>query len=134
MGETILVVEDNDKNRKLVRDLLTVTGFRVLEAASAAEGLALAGAHQPDLVLMDVGLPDLDGEAALGRMRADPRLASIPVVALTAFAMPSDRERLLRAGFDGYIAKPISVREFPAQVRGYAARGHVAGNGSGGSR
>lgn len=120
-GETVLVVEDNDRNRKLVRDLLQVTGFRVLEAASASEGLRLAVAHLPDVVLLDVQLPDHDGETALRRLRADPRLALIPVVALTAYAMPSDRERLLRAGFDGYLAKPISVREFPAQVRAFIA-------------
>ncbi len=120
-GETVLVVEDNDRNRKLVRDLLQVTGFRVLEAASAGEGLRLAVAHLPDVVLLDVQLPDHDGETALRRLRADPRLALIPVVALTAYAMPSDRERLLRAGFDGYLAKPISVREFPAQVRAFIA-------------
>lgn len=120
-GKTILVVEDNDLNRKLVRDLLQVAGFRVLEAATAAGGIALAGEQLPDLVLMDVRLPDFDGETALGRLRADPRLAPIPVVALTAFAMPADRERFLRAGFDGYLAKPISVRQFPAQVRDFLA-------------
>jgi two-component system cell cycle response regulator DivK len=120
-GEMVLVIEDNDKNRKLVCDLLQVTGFRVLEAATATEGLALAAEHVPDLVLMDVQLPDIDGETALGRLRSDPRLAAIPVVAFTAFAMTTDRARFLRAGFDGYIAKPISVREFPGQVRQFAA-------------
>ena len=118
---TVLVVEDNEKSRKLVRDVLEVTGFQVLTAANATDGLLLAGEYLPDLVLMDVQLPDLDGETALGRLRADQRLAAIQVVALTAYAMPSDRERLLRVGFDGYLSKPISVREFPAQVRQFAA-------------
>ena len=115
-GELILVVEDNDKNRKLVRDLLQFKGFRTLEAATAAQGLALAAAHAPRLILLDVQLPDMDGLAALQHLRADPCTARIRVVALTAFAMREDRARFLEAGFDGYLPKPIDARTFPDQV------------------
>jgi two-component system cell cycle response regulator DivK len=118
-GELILVVEDNDKNLKLVRDLLQLKGFRTLEAATAQYGLALAAEHAPRLILMDVQLPDIDGVAALGRLRADPRTSSIPVIALTAFAMKEDRERFINAGFNGYMAKPIDIKTFPDQVRAF---------------
>jgi two-component system cell cycle response regulator DivK len=126
-GELILIVEDNEKNRKLVRDLLQLRGYRTLEAGTAGEGIRLATADTPDLILMDIQLPDLDGEAALGRLRAEPSTAGIPVIALTAQAMAGDRERLLRAGFAGYLAKPISVREFPEQVREFCERARPAG-------
>ena len=116
-GELILIVEDNEKNLKLVRDLLRFKGYRTLEANSAVQGIALAGEHSPDLVLMDIQLPDLDGISALARLRANPATAPLRVVALTAFAMKADRERFLQAGFDGYLVKPISVREFPDQIR-----------------
>ena len=121
-GELILIVEDNEKNMKLARDLLQVKGYRTLEAGTAAEGVALAGAHHPDLVLMDVQLPDADGVTALRRLRAAPETSTIPVVALTAFAMKDDRERFLAIGFDGYLAKPIDVRQFPEQVRQFCQR------------
>ena len=126
-GELILIVEDNEKNRKLVRDLLQLRGYRTLEAGTAGEGIRLATADTPDLILMDIQLPDLDGEAALGRLRAEPGTAGIPVIALTAQAMAGDRERLLRAGFAGYLAKPISVREFPERVREFCERARPAG-------
>ena len=116
-GELILIVEDNEKNLKLVRDLLQFKGYRTLEAGTATEGIGLAGAHHPDLILMDIQLPDMDGGMALEQLKASPETATIPVVALTAQAMAGDRERLLAAGFAGYLAKPISVREFPDQVR-----------------
>src|SRR5919202_6234355 len=115
-GELILVVEDNDKNRKLVRDLLQYAGYPTLEAETAAQGLALAVAHAPRLILLDVQLPDMDGLAALRRLKADPRTARIQVVALTAFAMREDRARFLQAGFDGYLPKPIDARAFAGQV------------------
>ena len=118
-SELVLIVEDNDKNLKLVRDLLQLKGFRVLEARTAEEGLALAEAHRPHLILMDIQLPDLDGATALGRLRAESRTADLPVVALTAFAMKEDRQRFLSAGFDGYLAKPIEVRTFADQVRSF---------------
>ena len=118
-GELILIVEDNEKNLKLARDVLQFRGFRTLEAGTAAAGIALAVLHRPDLILMDIQLPDMDGSAALGLLRAEPVTKAIPVVAVTAFAMVSDRDRLLAAGFDGYLAKPIDVKAFPEQVRRY---------------
>ena len=116
-GEQILVVEDNAKNMKLFRDVLVATGYRTLEATSGSEAVDLASEHTPDLVLMDIQLPDLDGVQALGRLRADPRTAGIPVLALTAQAMHGDRERFLAAGFDGYLSKPVDVRELIGTVR-----------------
>jgi two-component system cell cycle response regulator DivK len=112
----ILIIEDNPRNLKLVRDLLEHAGYRTLEATTAEDGLTLTRAHRPDLVLMDVQLPGMDGVQALERLRADPATNGIPVVAVTAFAMKDDRARFVAAGFDGYLEKPISVREFPGQV------------------
>ena len=112
----VLIVEDNARNLKLVRDVLEHVGYRTLEASTAEDGLALARAHRPDLVLMDVQLPGMDGVQALGRLRADPATNGIPVVAVTAFAMKDDGARFVAAGFDGYLEKPISVRAFPGQV------------------
>ena len=108
-GEHVLVVEDNEKNMKLFRDVLQAKGYRTLEATTGAQAVELATAHLPDLVLMDIQLPDIDGVEALGRLRADTQTASIPVLALTAQAMEGDRERFLAAGFDGYISKPVNV-------------------------
>jgi CheY-like chemotaxis protein len=116
-GELILVVEDNEKNRKLVRDVLTVKGYRVIETEAGEEGVHLAHEHHPALVLMDIQLPGIDGIEALRRLRADPVTAAIPVVAVTASAMTQDRQKILAAGFDGYQAKPISVRPFLELVR-----------------
>jgi two-component system cell cycle response regulator DivK len=114
--DLILIVEDNEKNLKLTRDLLQVKGFSTIEAVDAAAGIALAIEHHPRLVLMDIQLPDMDGLEALAVLRADPRTAAIPVIAVTAFAMTGDRERFLAAGFDDYVTKPIDVREFPLLV------------------
>ena len=122
-GELFLIVEDNEKNLKLVRDILQFKGYRTLEAETAEDGIALAQSRQPDLILMDIQLPGADGVTALRRLRAEPRTASIPVVALTAFAMKDDRERFLTAGFDGYLVKPINVKEFPEQVRRFCEQG-----------
>jgi two-component system cell cycle response regulator DivK len=113
----ILVVEDNDKNLKLTRDVLEFAGYTVEVAITGEEAVAQALASVPDLILMDLQLPGMDGHEALARLRADPDTQRVPVVALTASAMPMDRERALSAGFDGFLEKPISVREFPAQVR-----------------
>jgi two-component system cell cycle response regulator DivK len=118
-GPLILIVEDNDKNLKLARDLLQHDGFTTLEAGTAEAAITLAEQRVPDLILMDIQLPDMDGVAALGRLRSLEATSSIPVVALTAFAMASDRERLLAAGFDGYIAKPIDIHDFAGRVRQY---------------
>ena len=115
----VLVVEDNAKNLKLVKDVLEFAGLDVSEATSGEEGVDLARRLQPDLVLLDLQLPGMDGMEALRQIRADPATSALPVVAVTAFAMKSDRHRALVAGFDGYIAKPISVRGFPDQVKSF---------------
>lgn len=119
MDELVLIVDDNDMNRKLARDVLRYAGFRTIEAATAGAGIALAGEHLPDVILLDIRLPDMDGTAALVRLRETTATATTPVVAVTSFAMKGDRELLLAQGFDGYLAKPIDVRAFPEQVRGY---------------
>jgi CheY-like chemotaxis protein len=116
-GERILVVEDNELNMKLLRDVLVVKGYRAIEATTGEEAIALATEHAPDLVLMDIQLPDLDGVAALRRLRTDERTAAIPVLAVTAQAMQGDRERFLAEGFDGYVTKPVNVRELLGIVR-----------------
>jgi len=118
-GLLVLIVDDNEKNLRLARDVLHLGGFRTLEAASGTEGVALARGHRPDVVLMDIRLPDMDGTEATRLLKGDPETAEIPVVALTSLAMKGDRESLLAAGFDGYLEKPISVRELADQVRGY---------------
>lgn len=115
-NELILIVEDNDKNRKLARDLLQVKGYRTLEAESAEAGLALAAEQQPDLVLMDIHLPGMDGIEARRRLRADPATAAVPVIAFTASVMPQDRHQVTEAGFDAFVAKPISIKEFLATI------------------
>ena len=122
MSATVLVVEDNALNLKLVRDVLGHAGYRVLEAGDAEHGIALARQEAPDLILMDVQLPGIDGIEALGRLRTDPMTSSIPVVALTALAMREDRERCLAAGFDGYLEKPVSVPALAGQVAELIAR------------
>ena len=117
MTHVILVVEDNERNLKLLRDVLEYAGFDVRAARTAEDGISLAVSEPPDLVLMDLQLPGIDGLEALRRLRASPRTAGIPVVAVTAQAMKHDRERALAAGFDAYVEKPISVRLFLDQVR-----------------
>jgi two-component system cell cycle response regulator DivK len=125
MTHMILVVEDNERNLKLLRDVLEYTGYDVRTARTAEDGIALAVKEPPDLVLMDLQLPGIDGMEALRRLRESPRTAAIPVVAVTAQAMKQDRERALAAGFDGYVEKPISVRAFPDQVRKFLSGGEV---------
>lgn len=110
-GECVLIVEDNALNMKLLRDVLAVKGYATLEATTGTRAVELARLHQPDVVLMDVELPDVDGAEVLRRIRADGRTASLPVVAVTAQAMDGDRDRLLRAGFDEYLSKPVDVSE-----------------------
>lgn len=109
---TVLVVEDNDKSLKLFCALLELRGYRTETAISVAEAVAMAVRVVPDLVLMDIQLPDGDGSAALSALRADERTRHVPVIAVTAFAMPGDRERVLAAGFDGYVTKPIDAHTF----------------------
>jgi len=124
-GRRILVVEDNPLNLKLVRDVLTAFEYEVVEAHTGEEGVELAGTCSPDLVLMDLQLPGIDGYEALRLLRQDPRLGSVPVVAVTAFAMKEDRERTAREGFDGYLGKPISVRALPEQVSQFLSNGRA---------
>ena len=112
----ILLVEDNERNRKLVRTILEFRGHEVIECEDGAPSLELARAHKPALVLMDIQLPTMDGITALGRLRADPDTASIPVVAVTASVTPGERERVVAAGFNGYVAKPIDVSTFGDMV------------------
>ena len=115
-GELVLIIEDNEKNLKLVRDVLQFNGYRTAEAMSAEYGLLLARKEPPDLILMDIQLPGMDGIAALKVLRSDPATQQIPVMALTASATTLDRQHILAAGFDGYETKPISVKEFTAQI------------------
>lgn len=119
----ILVVEDNPKNLKLVRDVLTHSGYDVLEATSGEDGVRLAGEQSPDLILMDLQLPGIDGAEALRRIRDGGRNARVPVVAVTAFAMDDDRRKAFDSGFDGYVEKPISVRALPQQIEDFLRLG-----------
>ena len=114
---TILIVEDNEKNMKLARDVLQAKGYTTLEAVTGEEGVGMALAHRPDLVLMDIQLPGIDGFEAFRRIRSDPDTLAIPVVAFTASVMSSDRHRITGAGFDGFIGKPINLKEFLETVR-----------------
>jgi len=116
-GELILLVEDNDNNRMLVRDVLQATGYRVVEAENAEDGLRMATEQRPALILMDIQLPGMNGIEALKRLRADPATRAIPVVAVTASAMTQDRSQIMAAGFDGYQSKPISVKGFLQTIR-----------------
>jgi CheY-like chemotaxis protein len=116
-GELILIVEDNERNRKLVRDVLQVKGYQTVESETAEEGIRLARERGPALVLMDIQLPGMDGIAALGHLRADARTRAIPVMAVTASAMTHNRQQIMAAGFDAYQTKPISVKAFLEAVR-----------------
>jgi len=118
-GELVLIVDDNEKNLRLARDVLRFAGFRTVEAASGGEGVSRAIEQLPDVILMDIRLPDMDGTEAARQLKSDERTAAIPVVALTSLAMKGDRESFLEAGFDGYLEKPISVLELPGQVRSF---------------
>jgi two-component system cell cycle response regulator DivK len=119
----VLIVDDNDRNRKLAGDLLRMTGFRTLEAVTAAEGIALASEHLPDVILMDLRLPDLDGTTAARMLRAEPRTSRIPVVAVTALPLDAREDWLFDAGFAGYVTKPIDIDGFPDVVRRFCALG-----------
>jgi CheY-like chemotaxis protein len=115
-GARILIVEDHSLNMELVVDLMEAAGYSVLQAPDAERGIALAREERPALILMDVGLPGVDGLTATTALKSDPRTREIPVVALTSHAMKGDRERILAAGCDGYITKPIDTRSFPRTV------------------
>jgi two-component system, cell cycle response regulator DivK len=113
----ILIVEDNDKNMKLARDILQAKGYATIEAVTGEDGVRLAKERKPALVLMDIQLPGINGIEALRQLRADPATASIPVIAVTASVMASDRREITDAGFDGYVGKPISLKAFLDAVR-----------------
>ncbi len=116
-NELVLIVEDNEKNRKLVRDTLQFKGYRTIEAETGEDGVRLAREHRPALILMDIQLPGIDGITALGQLRADAATRGIPVIAVTASVMAQDRQKIVDAGFDAFQGKPISVREFFATVQ-----------------
>ena len=118
----ILIVEDNEKNLKLVRDVLQVKGYKTLEAGTAEDGIRLAAEHKPDLILMDIQLPGMNGIDALGVLRADATTAAIPVIAVTASVMQQDRKLITDAGFDGYVGKPINLKEFLDAVSGMLSK------------
>ena len=116
-NKLILIIEDNEKNRKLARDVLHVKGYQTIESETAEEGLKLAVEKSPDLILMDIQLPGMDGITAMKRLKADPKTAGIPIIAITASAMTHNRTTMLAEGFDGYQTKPISLKEFLAEVQ-----------------
>jgi two-component system, cell cycle response regulator DivK len=116
-NELILIVEDNDKNRKLVRDVLHFKGYRLAEAETGEEGVRLARELHPDLILMDIQLPGINGVTALRQLRDDPATATIPAIAVTASAMIQDRKTIMAAGFEGYQSKPLDVKAFLEAVR-----------------
>jgi two-component system cell cycle response regulator DivK len=111
MGKTILIVEDEPKNLKLLRDLLQRFGYEILEALDGEQGVKLAGEKMPDLILMDIMMPKMDGLEATRIIKADEKTKHIPIIALTSYAMKGDREKTIEAGCDGYIAKPIDIKE-----------------------
>jgi two-component system, cell cycle response regulator DivK len=115
--ELILIIEDNEKNRKLCRDVLQVKGYKTIESETAEVGLKLALEQSPDLVLMDIQLPGMDGITAMKQLKADPNTQNIPIIAITASAMTNNRTSMLAEGFDGYQTKPISLKDFLAEVQ-----------------
>ena len=127
-NELILIVEDNEKNRKLARDILQVKGYRTIEAETAETGLEMAPKENPDLVLVDIQLPGMNGIQALKKLRANEATRAIPVLAFTASVMPQDRREIMDAGFDGFVAKPVNLKEFIAAIA-KALGSHPAGDG-----
>ena len=119
----ILIVEDNENNMMLVRDVLQFKGYETLEATTGAEGVRLAIERKPDLVLMDIQLPDIDGLTALARIREEPALRHVPVLAVSASVMPDDQQRIAASGFNAFITKPINVKSFVATVEGFLPAG-----------
>ena len=119
----VLIVEDNDKNMKLVRDVLQFKGYETLEATTGREGVRMAIELLPDLILMDIQLPDIDGMAALAEIRAHPQAREIPVLVVTASVMPHDQQRIAASGFNAFIGKPINVKSFVETVALFVAAG-----------
>ena len=121
----ILIVEDNEKNMKLVRDILRHQGYETLEAVNGLDGVRLAEQQQPDLVLMDIQLPDIDGIEALRRIRAEPALDRVPVIAVSASVMPDDQQKIISSGFDAFITKPINLKQFVETVQRFLQNGRA---------
>jgi two-component system, cell cycle response regulator DivK len=117
MTKRILVVEDQEDNRRIIRDLLSTRGYQLIEAQDGEAGVRLAKEHRPDLILMDIQLPVLDGYEATRRIKADPELRAIPIVVVTSYALSGDDQKAVAAGCDGYVAKPFSPRQLLATVR-----------------
>ena len=116
-GKRILVIEDTEDNRRIMRDLLTSVGYELLEAMTGLQGVRMAAEHRPDLILMDIQLPELDGYEATRRIKADPACAAIPIIAVTSYALSGDEAKTREAGCDAYLAKPVSPRALLAKVR-----------------
>jgi two-component system cell cycle response regulator DivK len=123
---TILIVEDNEKNMKLVRDILRHNGHTTLEAVTGEDGVRLALSERPDLVLMDIQLPDIDGIEALRRIRAERAVDAIPVVAVSASVMPDDQQKIITSGFDAFVTKPINLKQFLDTVHRFLTQGRAA--------
>ena len=119
MSKRILVIEDQEDNRRILRDLLTSVGYELIEAVTGDVGVAMAEKHRPDLILMDIQLPGLDGYEATRRIKANPALRPIPIIAVTSFALSGDDIKAYEAGFDGYVTKPYSPRQLLAKIREY---------------
>ena len=119
MGKRILVVEDQEDNRRILRDLLTSVGYEIIEAVTGEEGVALAETGHPDLILMDIQLPGIDGYEATRRVRALPALRQVPIIAVTSYALSGDDVKAKEAGCDGYVPKPFSPRALLAKIREY---------------
>ena len=119
MSKRILVIEDQEDNRQILRDLLTSADFEVIEAADGEAGLAAAAAHRPDLILMDIQLPGLDGYEATRRIKTDAVLQTIPIIVVTSYVLAGDDDKARAAGCDAYISKPYSPRQLLAMVREY---------------
>jgi len=122
MGRVVLIVEDDPKNLKLIRDLLQIRGYTTLEATDGKQGVDMARAKMPDLILMDIQMPVMDGFEAISILKADPVTKSIPIIALTAFAMQGDREKCMEAGCNDYITKPLDTRAFVTKVKEYLVK------------
>jgi two-component system, cell cycle response regulator DivK len=117
MSNRILVIEDNEDNRQIIRDLLTSSGYELIEAVNGVEGVAMAQSHRPDLILMDIQLPEIDGYEATRQIRSVPELETVPIIAVTSYALSGDEAKTRDAGCNGYVAKPFSPRELLAKIR-----------------
>ena len=123
--KTILIVEDNEKNMKLVRDILRHNGHETIEAPTGGEGVRLASERKPDLILMDIQLPDIDGIEALRRIRQDSALDAVAVIAVSASVMPDDQQKIVTSGFDAFVTKPINLKQFLDTVKRFLAEGRA---------